>query len=331
MAQVQLSLALLLAFLGVVVLVQTSAGLLFARRDKTTRINRRLAMFDAGMGREQVYAKLVRTKFGNQGRQELIDAWERRLRRVMQQSGVTMRLRTLLLTLAAITLGLWTVSLSFWTKASALSFMGNASVSLFACAMLTAIGAWLWLSRRRRARLKNIERQMPIALDVMTRALRAGHPVVSSIQLAAEEMGDPLGSEFGLVLDETTYGAELQEALTSLAERTGSEDVYFLAVSIAVQTETGGNLAEILESLAAVIRGRTGLSQKVKALSSEGRTSAIMLSVLPALVIGAQLVFRPHVYTDKFSDPIFWPAVTVTMSMYLVGWLAIQRIINFKY
>jgi len=154
---------------------------------------------------------------------------------------------------------------------------------------------------------------------------------VSAVRLAGEEMGDPIGSEFGLIVDETTYGYEFREALVNFARRTGSPDAHFFAVSIGVQAETGGNLAEILEGLAAVIRGRTMLGKRVRALSSEGRASALLLSILPMLLIGFMLMFQPGYYTSKFPDPAFWPIAGGVFLLYMVGLYMIRRIINFRY
>ena len=144
-------------------------------------------------------------------------------------------------------------------------------------------------------------------------------------------MGDPIGSEFGLIVDETTYGFEFREALVNFARRTGSPDAHFFAVSIGVQSETGGNLAEILEGLAVVIRGRMMLAKRVRALSSEGRASALLLSALPIFLIAFILTTQPSYYSSKTSDPIFWPVAGGVFVTYLVGLLMIRRIINFKY
>ncbi|MFC3069157.1 type II secretion system F family protein [Phenylobacterium soli] len=331
MTQFLLPAALLFAFLSVVLLVQTSAGLLFVRRDQAARLNRRLTMLGAGFSRREIYQRFTRPGAGSGWAPALLRVLELDFSRTLRRAGVTTPTSQLVAGALAAIAGLWLLSLSFWINTGGLGVAVNAVISLLACVAITGLAGWLWLRRLQRIRLKKIEVQLPIALDVMTRALRAGHPVISAIQLAAEEMGDPLGSEFGIVVDETTYGSDLQEALANFAERSGSPDIYFLAVSIAVQTETGGNLAEILEGLAGVIRSRTSLTQKVRALSSEGRASALFLTVLPALVIGAQLAIHPHVYTEKFSDPIFWPAVGFTAALYFVGWLVIRRIINFKY
>jgi tight adherence protein B len=151
------------------------------------------------------------------------------------------------------------------------------------------------------------------------------------VQLAAEEMGDPIGSEFGLIVDETSYGLEFKDALLNFARRTGSADAHYFAVSVGIQSETGGNLAEILSNLAGVIRDRQSLQLRVKALSSEGKMSAQILSVLPVLLISWFLYVQPTFYTSKFDDPVFWPAVGVVAALYVLGQIMINRIINFKY
>jgi tight adherence protein B len=214
------------------------------------------------------------------------------------------------------------------------SFSGlllNAAFALPASVVICGLAFWTWISRRRTKRLKQLEEQMPLALDVINRAIRAGHPVVSAVRLAGEEMGDPIGSEFGLIEDETTYGFEFRDALMNFARRTGSADAHFFAVSVGIQAETGGNLAEILEGLATVIRSRATLAKRVKALSSEGRASAALLSALPVLLISFMMLTNSAYYTTKFSDPIFWPVVGIVFLIYLAGLVMIRRILNFKY
>ena len=143
------------------------------------------------------------------------------------------------------------------------------------------------------------------------------------------DMGGMQG--FGLIVDETTYGVEFKEALANFARRTGSSDAHFFAVSVSIQSETGGNLAEVLEGLATVMRGRSTLGKRVKSLASEGRASAILLTVLPVVMVAFQLLVHPTIYSDKFSDPIFWPVVIATAVIYGLGWVMVNRIINFKY
>jgi tight adherence protein B len=324
------TLVYVLAFVAVVLIVQAGAGLVYSSRDRSRSVNRRLAMLHGGMKHEDVYSTLVkRTPTAEVGDARLMNAYER-LAVFCRQAGLTITPARLLAFVGTATGGLWLFCLLF-LKTGAGGFLVNAVIELAGAAILSCAGAWVWLNRKRTARLKKLEEQLPLALDVVVRAIRAGHPVISAVQLAAEELGDPIGSEFGLVVDEYTYGSDFKEALLNFARRTGSSDGHYFAVSVGIQAETGGNLAEILEGLASVIRARRTLAKKVRALASEGRASAYVLSGLPIFLVGSLMLGQPAYYTDKFSDPIFWPIVTAVLGLYLVGWLIIQRIINFKY
>jgi tight adherence protein B len=319
------------AFVAVVLLVQAISGLVFARQDRTQRVNRRLTMLDAGMSREDVYRNLVR-KVGapKVGGARLLDLHER-VEIYCRQAGVAVAPVQLLGLAAGGAAVLWLLALSMAGSKEGSSILVSGAMSLIGACALSLLGVFLWVRSRRVRRLKLIEEQLPLALDIVNRAVRAGHPVISAVQLASDELGDPIGSEFGLIVDETTYGMDFKGALASFARRTGSPDAHFFAVSVSIQSETGGNLAEILEGLARVMRGRNTLGKRVRALASEGRASAVLLSVLPVLMIGVQLLIHPRIYSDKFSDPIFWPAVITTGVIYFLGWAMVHRIINFKY
>jgi tight adherence protein B len=175
-----------------------------------------------------------------------------------------------------------------------------------------------------------MEEQFPEAIDIFTRSLRAGHPIASAIFLITEEMGDPIGSEFGLVSDEVSYGAELTDALLAMAERWNLEDMRMFVVSVSVQSETGGNLAEILGNLSNVIRARAAMYMKVRALSSEGRVSALMLSALPAFSFLVLFFFSPRFYLDVAQDPIFVIGFSSLLVLYAVGVLVIRRMVDLR-
>ncbi len=332
MNAVVIPLIYVLAFVAVVLLVQTAAGLIFEASDRTGRVNRRLTMLNAGKSRDEVYTALVRsgTPGALGGDRRLLWLWQR-FALLCRQAGISVTPERVLMITAGAAGGLWLLGMVVSRSQTVLGFLGNSLISLVAAVVLAGLGAWLWLGRLRLLRLRKIEEQLPTALDIVSRALRAGHPVISAIHLAADELGDPLGTEFGLVVDETTYGVEFETALANFAERTGSGDAHFFAVSINIQSETGGNLAEILQGLSAVIRGRRSLAKRVKSLSSEGRTSALVISVLPVISIAIQLLIHPTVYSDKFGDPIFWPVVVITALVYAFGWIVVHRIVNFRY
>jgi tight adherence protein B len=319
-----------MAFLAVMLAVHATASLVFSSSDQRDRVNRRLSMLASGMDHQEVYARLMRQAATSRSGHGLLRYYQRFCVEC-QQAGIEMAPRSIILGALGFAVFLWLLSLSLSRAASLSGGFTNSVVTLIAALVISLTMTWLWISRRRTRRTRMLEEQMPLALDVVNRALRAGHPVISAVQLAGNEMGDPIGSEFGLIVDETTYGSEFREALTNFARRTGSQDAHFFAVSVGIQADTGGNLAEILEGLAAVIRGRATLAKRVKALSSEGRASALLLSVLPILMISGLMLIHAEFYTTKFSDPIFWPTAAGIGVLYLIGWVMIHRIINFRY
>jgi tight adherence protein B len=225
---------------------------------------------------------------------------------------------------------LWLASLAVMLARDAVT-PGGVLQALAVAVALPAVAGWAYVSRRRAARLRRIEAQLPVALDIINRAIRAGHPVVAAVQLAAQELEDPMGAQLRRVVEETAYGSDFRAALAAFARRTGSQDVNFFAVSVSIQAETGGSLADVLEGLASVIRARNTLHSRVKALASEGRASASILTVLPLLLIGGIFLVKPSFYTDKFSDPVFWPVVAAVGAMFCVGQVIMYRITHFKY
>ena len=143
-------------------------------------------------------------------------------------------------------------------------------------------------------------------------------------------MPDPIGSEFVLVVDEVNYGADFRDALQAMADRWDMEELRMFVVSLAIQMETGGNLAEILENLARVIRERASMMMKVRALSSEGRMTAIMLTLLPVFSFTVLFLFRPTFYLDVADDPAFLPGFAGLLLLYAVGFIIIRRLVDLK-
>jgi tight adherence protein B len=189
----------------------------------------------------------------------------------------------------------------------------------------------LVLSLLRSRRLKRFGEQLPEALDIVVRSLRAGHPTRVSLALVATEMSDPIGTEFGIVCDEMTYGLELERAMQNLLERVGLDDLRFVVVSIRVQSTTGGNLAEILGNLADVIRDRFRLRRKVWAISAEGRWSGILLSMAPFLLFGIIALIAPSYYGLVWDRPIVQPALAGMVVWLLIGDYIIYRMVNFDF
>jgi len=177
---------------------------------------------------------------------------------------------------------------------------------------------------------KKMQEQFPVALDVFVRGLRAGHPIAAALDLLTVEMPDPVGSQFGIAVDEVTYGAELRDALSNMADRWDLEDMRMFVVSLSVQSETGGNLAEILENLSKVIRERQSMYLKVRALSSEGRMTGVMLTILPVFTFVSLFILSPGFFLDVANDPIFVPGFVVLLLMYLTGYFIIRKLVDLK-
>lgn len=331
MSQYVLPIALILAFLAAATLLQGAANFFLSSRDRNQRINRRLTMLESGMDQKQVYEALVRRPSTSTLQSPLLAQVVGAVMRRLQQANIRIAPLTLLGYLLGGALALGLVAILVRRSLGGVVGFEEALLNFIGAIALTGMSAWTWVNYRHAKRLKQIETQLPLALDIIIRGLRAGHPVITAVNLVVEEMGDPIGTEFGLIVDETTYGFEFREALANFARRTGSEDAHFFAVSTAIQSSTGGNLAEILGNLATVIRSRATLGKRIRSLGSEGRMSALVLSCLPIFLIGFMFLTQPQFYTDKFSDPLFFPIVGLVFAMYLLGQYMMHRIVNFKY
>jgi tight adherence protein B len=216
--------------------------------------------------------------------------------------------------------GWWGIGISF----------GRLVISAAFATLLGAALPMMFFNYRATRMKKKMEEQFPVALDVFVRGLRAGHPIAAALDLLTVEMPDPIGSQFGLVVDEVTYGAELRDALQAMAERWGLDDMRMFVVSLSVQNETGGNLAEILENLSRVIRERAAMMMKVRALSSEGRMTALMLTVLPLFTFTMLFILNPRFFLDVADDPWFVPGFTALIILYLIGFFSIRKMVDLK-
>ena len=244
--------------------------LCFSTASYRSQINRRLTLSKDRPDRESVLVELRRERgltSGGNFRFGLVA-----LNRLILQSGITTGFARLVVIIAI------TSVVAF--AATAL-FSGNLlEAALVALLSATAL-PYLVLRMLRGRRLKKFGGQFPDALDIIVRSLRAGHPVPIAISMVGREMPDPIGSEFGMVSDEITYGADLETAMRNLYARIGSDDLPLFVTAVGIQGSTGGNLGEILENLSGVIRQRFKMRRKIRALAAEGRASAMILSALP--------------------------------------------------
>ena len=185
-----------------------------------------------------------------------------------------------------------------------------------------------YLKKRRH---KAFGMQLPEAIELITRGLKAGHPVPVAIAMVAREMTDPIGTEFGVIADEVTYGSDLVTALQNMYERVGHEDLPLFVTAVSIQTTTGGNLREILDGLATVIRERGKLRRKVRAISTEGRMSAYILTAIPALLFAAIMVMMPNFYRDVWGEPMTWYLLGGSIGWLLLGNAMMFKMANFKF
>jgi tight adherence protein B len=207
------------------------------------------------------------------------------------------------------------------------------SRSLELTVLLTAVGAALpfWkISKDRRNRLAKFEEQLPDAIDVMQRALKAGHPFNGTLKLVAEDMDQPIAREFELTFADINYGNDVRRAMLGLLERVPSVTVMALVTSILVQKETGGNLAEILAQISKVIRSRFQLQRRVRTLSAEGRMSAWVLAMVPLLLFGVMMFTNPEYLPVMFEDPTGQQMLGFACVWGAIGVYFIRRIIRIE-
>jgi tight adherence protein B len=187
---------------------------------------------------------------------------------------------------------------------------------------------WGYLYVRKRVRMKKFERQLPEALELVARSLRAGVSFSGALQHITENFDDPLGTEFGEALFQINYGYSVVDALKNMTGRVECPDMKFFVVSVALQAETGGNLAEISESIARVIRERFKFRDKVRALTGEGKLTAIVLGCLPFFVIGALAIVNPGYLVPLYTEPVGKLISGAALAMMGLGIFVIIRIID---
>jgi len=179
-------------------------------------------------------------------------------------------------------------------------------------------------------RIRKFEEQLPDALDMIARSLRAGHALGSGIEMVGQEFSEPLGIEFTKTVTQITFGVGLEDALRNMAKRIDCPDLKFLVVSVIIQKESGGNLSEIMENIGRIIRERFKLRGKIRALTAEGKLSAIILFVLPILIAIVLLVINPSYIKELVEDPTGRKVIAGMVVMIFFGALVMKRIINIK-
>jgi tight adherence protein B len=214
-----------------------------------------------------------------------------------------------------------------------------AAVSQFVLpGILTLLGAFaagasvpvLWLMRMRSARLKKFEEQFPEALELVSRSVRAGHAFQASLGMVADELQAPVGPEFKKIFEQQNFGLPLRDALTALADRVPLLDVKFFVTAVSIQRDTGGNLAEILDNLAHVVRERFKLLRQVQVHTAHGRITGLILLALPAFLAVALSFINPEHMRTMFVEPMGQTMLGVTVVMQTIGFLWIRQIMKIE-
>lgn len=307
------------AAVSAILLFEAFYLLFFSKASYRSRINRRLSLMKDKQDRESILLQLRRERGltgGGDYRLPIIG-----LNQLVLQSGLTLGFGKLIAIVAGCTL---------LTFAGALAVRGDVLESVLTAAFAGLIMPFLVLRFLRSRRQKQFGAQFPDAIDIIVRSLRAGHPVPIAISMVAREMADPIGSEFGIVSDEITYGADLESALRNLFFRVGTDDLPLFVTAVAIQGSTGGNLGEILENLSGVIRQRFKMRRKIRALAAEGRASALILSSLPIAMFLIIQVVAPNFYGSVWHQDVTMKALMIAASWMGIGNFIMYRMVNFR-
>jgi tight adherence protein B len=243
------------------------------------------------------------------------------LRLTIDQSGLRLSLSGLLLMTA---LAAAVPFLLVYLKTGRLFF------AIVAGGCASVVPLW-WVRRARAKRLLKFEEQFPEGIDLISRALRAGHTFQTGLVMVSEEMEAPMGTEFRLLYDRQTFGMPLAEAIKAFADRTPLLDAKFFATAVLTQREVGGNLAEVLDNLAAVIRERFKVKRQVRVISAHGRITGWILACLPPALAAIFMFVSPQQITTLVNSPLGIKMIYAAILMQITGTLIIRKIVNIEY
>lgn len=316
-----IAILLVLLFFGVILIIEGLYLVVFGKSIKlNSRVNRRLALLEQGKGHEEVLNTLrkEREQHAKSRKVPLLSI----LGNKATQANIAFSPKALIMIMISISIAIFSVifvmtSLSLLISTIIGVIMGVGSV-------------FFWLNKKAKARLELFEEQLPDAVELIVRSLRVGHPFSSAINVVAQEMSDPIGTEFGLLADEATYGRDLVVALEDMADRVDIQDLRFLTVAVGIQSQSGGNLAEVLDGLGKVIRSRFRLFRRVKAITSEAKFSGYFLSAFPVLALLAILFISPHYYDDVMETAAFIPACIGVAVMMILNVIIMNAMVDIK-
>ena len=316
-----IAILLVLLFVGVLLIIEGLYLVVFGKSIKlNSRVNRRLALLEQGKGHEEVLNTL---------RKEREQHAKSRKVPIFSILGNKAAQANIAFSPKALVMIMFTI---FIASFSIIFIMADLSpfIILFISIALGVGSVFVWLNKKAKARLDLFEEQLPDAVELIVRSLRVGHPFSSAINVVAQEMSDPIGTEFGLLADEATYGRDLVVALEDMADRVDIQDLRFLTVAVGIQSQSGGNLAEVLDGLGKVIRSRFRLFRRVKAITSEAKFSGYFLSAFPIVALLAILFINPNYYDDVMETVYFIPACIGVGFMMTINIFVMKAMVNIK-
>lgn len=291
------------------------------RGPEARRVERRLRMMSAGAHDEQ-HASVLKQRLLSMSprlQQALLRVPRiHRLDRLLEQSGLPWSVAQYLLFTLALSTGALLGSM-------VLTRFTWAAVTVAVAAALVPLAIVL---RARHKRMRRIEEQLPDALDLMARALRAGHAFPSALKMVGDEMSDPIAAEFGTAFDEVNFGMSMQDALMNLATRVPSGELKYFVVAVLIQRTTGGNLAELLDQISAIMRARQKLMGTIRVLSADGRLSAWILSLLPFVLAAVIFFLNPEFLEILWTDPAGVAIVGTALLLMVLGIVWMRQIIH---
>jgi tight adherence protein B len=310
-----------IVFVAVLLLVEGIYLTVFGKSiSLNNRLNRRLELLEKGGGREEVLEQL-RKEMSQHMNAKGIPLYSI-LADKAQKANIAFSPPQLVLIMAVL---------------SAIAFAGltigtdaGLPVRIAVSIAMGVGGVYVWVNSKAKKRLGLIEEQLPDAVELMVRSLRVGHPFSSAINIVAKEVPDPLGTEFGIIADEAAYGRDVSESLKAMAERIEMQDLRFLAVAVTIQSQAGGNLAEILHGLAQVIRARFKLFRRVRAITAEAKWSGMFLSIFPIVALVGIATIQPDYYDDVKETAAFIPASIAVGVFLVVNVVFMRMMVNIK-
>ena len=311
----------ILIFVAVVVLVEGLYLTVFGKSiSLNNRISRRLTLLEKNGNREQVLEQLRKEMSQHMGSKSIP------LYSILAKKAQRANIAFSPGALVGIMAGLAVFSFLALTIGTA----AELAIRIIVALGMGIGGVYVWVNNKAKKRMSLLEEQLPDAVELMVRSLRVGHPFSSAIGIVAKEIPDPLGSEFGIIADEAAYGRDVAESLKAFAERMDSQDLRFLAVAVSIQQTSGGNLAEIREGLAKVIRARFKLFRRVKAITAEAKWSGMFLSGFPIAALVMINVIQPNYYDEVRETAAFIPAALVVCAFLVINVIFMKIMVNIK-